>query len=80
LQLLAKKGTASNDVKTPPECNKKARLGEGKKHEDKNDEVAKKTALAQISRRLISLTTTPKKKMIGNLLLLPRKWTIPPRS
>jgi hypothetical protein len=41
-QLLAKKGTASNDVKTPPESNKKARLGEGKKNEDKNDEVAKK--------------------------------------
>jgi hypothetical protein len=41
-QLLAKKGTASNDVKTPPESNKKAGLGEEKKTEDKNDEVAKK--------------------------------------
>jgi hypothetical protein len=41
-QLLAKKGTASNDVKTPPESNKKARLGEEKKTEDKNDEVTKK--------------------------------------
>jgi hypothetical protein len=40
--LLAKKGTDSNDVKTPPGSNKKARLGEGKKNEDKNDEVAKK--------------------------------------
>jgi hypothetical protein len=35
-QLLAKKDTASNDVKTPPaESNKKARLGEGWKNEDK---------------------------------------------
>jgi hypothetical protein len=42
-QLLAKKGTASNDVKTPPESNKKARLGEGKKNEDK---VAKKDGSA----------------------------------
>jgi hypothetical protein len=41
-QLLAKKGTASNHVKTPPESNKKKKLGEGKKNEDKNDEVAKK--------------------------------------
>jgi hypothetical protein len=41
-QLLAKKGNASNDVNTPPEFNKQARLGEGKKHEDKNDKVAKK--------------------------------------
>jgi hypothetical protein len=41
-QLLAKKGTASNDVKTPPESNNKARLGEGKKNEYKNNEVAKK--------------------------------------
>jgi hypothetical protein len=41
-QLLAKKGTASNDVKTPPDSNKKARLREGKKNEDKNDKVAKK--------------------------------------
>jgi hypothetical protein len=41
-QLLAKKGTVSNNVKTPTESNKKARLGEGKKNEDKNDEVAKK--------------------------------------
>jgi hypothetical protein len=40
-QLLAKKGTAYNDVKPPPKSNKKARLGEGKKPEDKNDEVAK---------------------------------------
>jgi hypothetical protein len=45
-QLLAKKGTASNDVKTPPESNKKARLGEGKKNEDKNDKVAKKDGSA----------------------------------
>jgi hypothetical protein len=41
-QLLAKKDTASNYVKTPPESNKKARLGEGWKIEDKNSEVAKK--------------------------------------
>jgi hypothetical protein len=41
-QLLAKKGTASNDVKTLPESNKKARLGEGKKNEDKTNKVAKK--------------------------------------
>jgi hypothetical protein len=41
-QLLAKKGTASNDVKTPPESNKKARLEEGKENKDKNDEVPKK--------------------------------------
>ena len=40
--LLAKKGTDSNDVKTPTKSNKKARLGEGKKNEDKNNEVAKK--------------------------------------
>jgi hypothetical protein len=79
-QLLAKKGTASNDVKTPPDSNKKARLGEGKKNEDKNDKVAKKTAMTRISRRLISLMTTPKKKMIRNLQLLPRKWTMPPQS
>jgi hypothetical protein len=46
-QLLAKKDTASNDVKTPPESNEKARLGEGKKNEDKNDEVAKKDSTAQ---------------------------------
>jgi hypothetical protein len=46
-QLLAKKDTASNDVKTPPESNKKATLGEGKKNEDKNDEVAKKDGTAQ---------------------------------
>jgi hypothetical protein len=30
-QLLAKKDTASNDVKTPPESNEKARLGEENK-------------------------------------------------
>jgi hypothetical protein len=41
-QLLAKKGTDSNNVKTQPESNKKVRLGEGKKNEDKNDKVAKK--------------------------------------
>jgi hypothetical protein len=47
-QLLAKKDTASNDVKTPPsESNKKARLGEGWKNEDKNDKVAKKDVTAQ---------------------------------
>jgi hypothetical protein len=46
-QLLAKKGTASNDVKTPPESNKKARLGEGKKNVDKNDKVARKDGSAQ---------------------------------
>jgi hypothetical protein len=46
-QLLAKKDTASNDVKTPPESNKKARLGEGKKNEDKNVKVAKKDGIAQ---------------------------------
>jgi hypothetical protein len=46
-QLLAKKDTASNDVKTPPESNEKARLGEGWKNEDKNDEVAKKDDTAQ---------------------------------
>jgi hypothetical protein len=40
----------------------------------------KKTALTGISRLLISRTTTPKKKMIGNLQLKPRKWTIPPQS
>jgi hypothetical protein len=68
-QLLAKKGTASNDIKTPPESNKKARLGEEKKTEDKNDEWQKNTALTRISRRLISLTLPPKKKMIGNLQL-----------
>jgi hypothetical protein len=62
-QLLAKKDTASNDVKTPPESNKKARS------EDKNVEVKKRTALPRISRRLISLMTPPKRKMIGNLQL-----------
>jgi hypothetical protein len=36
-QLLAKKGTASNDVKTPPESKEKARLGKGWKNEDKNE-------------------------------------------
>jgi hypothetical protein len=41
-QLLAKKNTASNDVKTLPESNEKARLEEGWKNEDKNNEVAKK--------------------------------------
>jgi hypothetical protein len=46
-QLLAKKGTASNDVKTPTKSNKKARLGEGKKNEDNSDEVAKKDGSAQ---------------------------------
>jgi hypothetical protein len=46
-QLRAKKGTASNDVKTPPESNKKARLGEGWKNEEKNEEVAKKENTAQ---------------------------------
>jgi hypothetical protein len=46
-QLLAKKGTASNDVKTPSESNEKARSGEGKKNEDKNDKVAKKDGPAQ---------------------------------
>jgi hypothetical protein len=46
-QLLAKKGTASTDVKTPPESNEKARLGEGKKNVDKNDKVAKKDGSAQ---------------------------------
>jgi hypothetical protein len=46
-QLLAKKDTASNNVKTPPESNKKARLGEGWKNEGKNDEVAKKDNTAQ---------------------------------
>jgi hypothetical protein len=45
-QLLAKKDTASNDVKTPPESNGKARLGE-RKNEEKNDEVAKKDGTAQ---------------------------------
>jgi hypothetical protein len=45
-QLLAK-DTASNDVKTPPESNEKARLREGKKNEDKNDKVAKKDGTAQ---------------------------------
>ena len=33
--------------KTPAKSNKKARLGEGKKHEDKNNEVAKKDGTAQ---------------------------------
>jgi vacuolar-type H+-ATPase subunit I/STV1 len=46
-QLLAKKDTASNDVKAPPESNEKARLGEGWKNEDKNDEVEKKDNTAQ---------------------------------
>jgi hypothetical protein len=46
-QLLAKKDTDSNNVKTPPESNIKGRLGEGKKNEDKNDEVAKKDGNAQ---------------------------------
>jgi hypothetical protein len=46
-QLLAKKGTASNDVKTPQESNQKARLGEGKKNVDKNGKVAKKDGSAQ---------------------------------
>jgi hypothetical protein len=46
-QLLEKKDTAFNDVKTPPESNKKARLGEGTKNEDKNVEVAKKDGTAQ---------------------------------
>jgi hypothetical protein len=45
-QLPAKKGTASNGVKTPPESNKKARLGEGWKTENQNDEVAKKDGSA----------------------------------
>jgi hypothetical protein len=63
-QLLAKKDTASKDVKTLPESNKKARLGEGWKSEDKNDEVAKRTTLPRISRRLMSQTAAPKRKMI----------------
>jgi hypothetical protein len=46
-QLLAKKDTASNAVKTPQESNEKARLEEGWKNEDKNDEVAKKDGTAQ---------------------------------
>jgi hypothetical protein len=46
-QLLAKKDTASNDVKTMSESNEKARLGEGWKNEDKNGEVAKKDNTAQ---------------------------------
>jgi hypothetical protein len=46
-QLLAKKDTASNDVKTAPESNKKASLGEGWKNEDTNDEAAKKDGTAQ---------------------------------
>jgi hypothetical protein len=46
-QLLAKKDTTSNDVKTTPESNQKARLGEVKKNEDKNDKVAKKDGTAQ---------------------------------
>jgi hypothetical protein len=46
-QLLTKKDTASNDVKTPPESNEKATFGEGWKNEDKNDEVAKKDGTAQ---------------------------------
>jgi hypothetical protein len=46
-QLLAKKDTASNNVKTPPESNEQARLGEGWKNEDKNDEVANKNDTAQ---------------------------------
>jgi hypothetical protein len=46
-QLLAKKDTVSNHVKTPPESNKEARLGEGKKNVDKNDEVPKTDSTAQ---------------------------------
>jgi hypothetical protein len=46
-QLLAKKDTAFKDVKTLPESNKKARLREGWKVEDKNEEVAKKDNTAQ---------------------------------
>jgi hypothetical protein len=45
--LLAKKDTASNDVKTLPESNEKARLRERWKNEDKNDKVAKKDGTAQ---------------------------------
>jgi hypothetical protein len=68
-QLLAKKDTASNDVKTPPESNGKARLGEGGKMKTRTTKWQKRTALPRISRRLISRTPPPKRKMIGNLQL-----------
>jgi hypothetical protein len=68
-QLLAKKDTASNDVKTLPESNEKARLGEGKKNEDKNDEVAKKDGTAQDLKAAHQSNNAAKRKMIGNLQL-----------
>jgi hypothetical protein len=77
-QLLAKKGTASNDVKNRLSPTKRQDWERERKMKTRRTKWQKKTVLTRISRRLISLTTPPKKKMIGNLQLLPRKWTIPP--
>jgi hypothetical protein len=68
-QLLAKKEAASNNVKTPPESNEKARLEEGWKIKTRTTKWQKRMTLPRISRRLTSQTTLPKRKMIGNLQL-----------
>jgi hypothetical protein len=66
-QLLAKKDTASNDVKTPPESNEKARLGKGWNNEDKNDKVAKKDGTAQDLKAAHQSNDAAERKMIGDL-------------
>jgi hypothetical protein len=43
---MPERRTVLSHVKTPPESNKKARLGEGKKNEDNNGELAKKDGSA----------------------------------
>jgi hypothetical protein len=78
-QFLAKKDTASNDVKTASESNKKEKYWErGGKMKTRTTNWQKRTTLLRISRRLISLTTKPKRKMIRSMRQYTRKWMMLP--